>query len=442
MEITTEVNEVNSVTREIAITVASEDALKILDQAYLKIGRKAHLKGFRKGKVPRYVLEQYYKGDAEREAINTMVGRSLHKAITESDLQPITEPSVKDLSEFIPGMDFKYVSTVELRPVFELPALDALTVTRTTYEVNEDAVEFELNKIQEQASSIEPVSDRDTVAQGDFVEVNLSAIDAEGNAIDSLTRPGAQLEIGKGTFFKEVEQGLVGQTAKSEHDISLTVPEDHYLEAYREKTIVVHVKVLEIKTKVRPELNDDFAQDVDEKFQTIADLRSELQNRLEREALIRSEQEARESVIDALINAQEFEVPEGLVLERAQELAIEPFRQFPQETLMQFWQMQGEQMTEQAKPKALRQVRGGFFVAKLKDELAIDIVDADVDAHFEKLAKRTGEEAGKIKLLFNQNQQMDQLKDQLLAEKALDTVLEKAKIVAEEKSIRELQQGA
>ncbi len=431
LSIKSDVKETSPVERELTVAVAGDAVAKELDKAYRKLAQKVRLKGYRPGKVPRYVLEQYYKADTEQGVLEKILNDSFRQAIADNALQPVADPAIKAAGELLPGVDYTYTATVEIKPEIEIKAYKGLKLEKTIYTVKDDAIDAQIQAMRERQVEVTPVEDRDTVQQGDLVEANFSgAID--GEAVRGLGGVSYVIEVGGGRFYPEAEQALVGKKLGEQFDVDVAIPDDHRVEAARGKTATLSIKPSEIKVKVLPALDDDFAQDISDDYKTVDDLKAGIKKDLEDQAERRSKQELHNKAIDALIEANPFEVPKSLVERQAQQMAAESLQQVPQQLAERLWASQGEKLTEEARPRALRSVRGGLLIEKLIEVEGIEVSDEEMEQKFSEIAVSVGQSKKQVKQLYQRQNAVGDLEHQLASEKLLARVVEAADITEKE----------
>ena len=246
-----QLKETSAVQRELAIVIPGETVAKELDRAYRDLSGRVKMKGFRKGRIPRYVLEQYYKADTEQQVLEKIVGNSYREAIQEHALVPVAQPEIDTQSELIPGMDFAYSAKVEIKPDIKLEKVKGLDVEQTTWIVDDSSIDMELERLQEQFVEVKPVEGRDTIQQGDLAECNWSGSIGE-TPVKGLSGVSQIIEVGANKFFTEAEQALVGKKLEEQFTIDVKVSEDHPIEAARGKDVTLTIKPTEIKSRTVP----------------------------------------------------------------------------------------------------------------------------------------------------------------------------------------------
>ena len=264
----------------------------------------------------------------------------------------------------IAGLDFSFTATVEVKPEIEIAKWEGLQVEKTIFTVNDADIDAELGIMQERQVKIVPVEDRDVVQQNDLVELNFSGT-VDGENVQGLNGISYVVEVGAGRFYKEAEQTLVGKKLKESFNVDVEIPDSFRKEEYRGKTGTLQISPQGLKIKEKPALDDDFAKDVSDEFETLDALKNAIKENLDQQASNRTDGTLRDAVVDQLIEHNPFEVPESLVDQNVEQLVIDQLSQFPQEQAQQIWQMQGPKLKEESRPKALRQVRASLLLESM-----------------------------------------------------------------------------
>ncbi len=427
LQIRSEMKQLSPVERELSVVVPGTEIAKELDRAYRELSQKVRLKGFRQGKVPRYVLEQYYKADTEQRVLEHVVGASFREAVKTHSIEPVANPQIKTAGELIPGMDFSYSAKVEVKPAVEIKAFAGLELKRTRYEVTDADVERELQSLRERHAKVVAVEGRTDVQQGDLVETNWSG-EVDGEHAKGLSGLSYIVEVGAGTFpFKEADQALVGKKVDESFSVDVKVPDDYRVESLRGKTAKLTFKVLGLKHKTLPALDDEFAKDLSDEVESLEQLRTKIRTDMGEMAKARTEAETRNAVVEALIEKNPFDLPQALVERAAEQIAAEKLNRLPQQQAEMVWQQRGVQLKEDARPAAVRQVRMSLILEELVKREQIEVSDAEIDAHFEKIAAELGSSVKNVKNVYKKGRRLDELRFQLATSRMLDRVIEQAK---------------
>jgi trigger factor len=437
LQIRSEIKDLSSVERELAIVVPGDTVAKELDRAYKELSMKVKLKGFRPGKVPRYVLEQYYKKETEQQVLEKVVNSSFRQAIKNHEISPVNNPAVQAPSELIAGMDFSYSAKVEVKPVIDLKNWEGLALDKTVYTVSDKDIDAELARMREAHAKVAPVVGRDVIQQGDLVETNWSGT-VDGEPVKGLSGVAFVIEVGGKTFpYPEAHQALVGKTLGEDLSVDVKLPADFRLEALRDKTAVFKMRPLAIKEKTLPALDDEFAKDVSEKVETLEQLKGNISGELDKAATQRTKNQVRDAVITALVDGNPFEVPASLIDRQCEQVVVDRLQRLPQQQAEMIWQMQGQRLKEEARPQATRTVRISLLLEELVKRDGIKVTDAELEEHLENMARELNTPLKTVKQVFAKDNRLDELEFQLATQKALDKVIAAAKFNETSKSLSE-----
>jgi trigger factor len=421
-----EVKTLSSVEREISIVISSESIKREMDQAYQRLSTQVRLKGFRPGKVPKNVLEHYYKADVEKDVLNRLLNKSYQEAVTEHGLDPVSEPQIKIDQTFTPGADFAFQATVEIRPQIEVKVWEGLELSVPELKLDDALVDAEIEAMRDAHASIVPVSDRDSILQGDLVECSFSGT-VDGAHIKALSALNQTIEVGSGHFFPHAEQALVGHKLHDTVEVTVTLPENFKDEAQRGKEAVLTIVPASIKVKQKPALDDEFAKDVSDQFNSLEDLRSALRNEMAAAKSSREKEFKENAAIDALVQANPFDVPQSLIQRQAEQQAQRALASLPREQAESIWRDHAAALTEEAKPMALKTVRATLLCDAIARAQNIDVNDAEIDREFTMEAARMKVSVHKLRSYYNP-EDIDAMRRRLAAAKALALVVEKAHV--------------
>ncbi|MCC7070327.1 MAG: trigger factor [Deltaproteobacteria bacterium] len=427
LQIRSEMKQLSAVERELSVVVPGTEIAKELDRAYRELSQKVRLKGFRQGKVPRYVLEQYYKADTEQRVLEHVVGASFREAVKTHAIEPVANPQIKTAGELIPGMDFSYSAKVEVKPVVDIKQFAGFELKRTRYQVTDGDIDKELDSLRERHAKVVAVEGRSTAQQGDLVETNWSG-EVDGEHAKGLSGLSYIVEVGAGSFpFKEAEQALVGKGVDESFSVDVKVPDDYRQEPLRGKTAKLSFKVLGLKQKTLPALDDEFAKDLSDEVESLDQLRAKIRTDMEAMAKSRTDVETRNVVVEALIEKNPFDLPQALVDRAAEQIAAEKLNRLPQQQAEMVWQARGVQLKEDARPAAVKQVRMSLILEELVKREKIEVSDAEIDEHIEKIAAELGSSVKNVKNVYKKGRRLDELRFQLATARMLDRVIEQAK---------------
>lgn len=416
---------------KLTIEVSAEDFAKALDVAYNKNKGKMSVPGFRKGKVPKAMIEKMYGPevfyeDAANECIQNSYSEELDKA---EDLEVVSRPTI-DVVQCEKGKAFIYTAEVALKPDVELGKYKGVTIDKIDTEVSDEDVEAEIKKEQEANARTITVEDR-AVQDGD-----IAVIDFEG-FIDDVPFEGGKgenhsLTIGSGQFIPGFEEQLIGANSGDDVEVKVTFPEEYHAEDLAGKEAVFKCKVHEIKVKELPELDDEFASEVSE-FDTMAEYREDVKKNLADKKADEAKKAKEEAVITAIIEDSKMEIPEPMVETRAQQMISDYSQRLSMQglSLEQYFMFTGldmDKMLEQMKPGAMKAIQSRLVLEAVVKAENMEATEDEVNKEFEDMSKQYQMEVDKVKELIGADEySMKQIKEDICIQKAIDFVVENAK---------------
>jgi trigger factor len=428
METNTDIQMENlsDIKRKLQIVVPSAEVTEEFNRVYKDLGKRVKVKGFRPGKVPRSVLEMYYKKQVQDEVSDALVRRSLGDALKEKSLEAVGFNWPEPLPPVVSGEDFRYLVEVEVPPEFTVENYKGLTLEDQEVEVSDDMVEARLEEIRQNNAMLEPVSDPRGAEEGDFVVLDYQGYFA-GEALTEAKAENTYLEIGAGKFNLDFEKNLIGLAPGQESRFAVELPQDFFNPLLAGKVIEFAVKVQELKQKVVPELDDAFAESLGGNFQTLADLRQAIREDIikvrERERQGRLEDQA----LDQLIAAHPFETPPSLIRQE-QEGILRDQVHFMQSQGLNLEGMDMEKMLERLKPKAERRVKVRLIFDRIAAQENISLEEGEFEAGLAQIAERSGRPLAQVKQYYEENHLMEGLRRQLLDEKVMKLILDAAEL--------------
>ena len=428
---------------KLTIEVPAEELEKAIQSAYMKEKGRISLPGFRKGKVPRVMIEKMYGVEIFFEdAANELMTQEYPKAVEESGLDIVSRPTV-DITQIKKGEPFIFTAEVAVKPEVTLGKYMGVQVTKIDTSVTEEEIDAEINKERENNARTIAVEDR-PVADGDT-----AVIDYEGFVDDKPFEGGKgenhSLVIGSHSFIDTFEEQLIGKNAGDDVEVHVTFPEEYHAAELAGKPAVFKVKINEIKTKELPELDDDFAQDVSE-FDTLAEYRESVAAKLKEQKETAAKRDKEEEAITKIVEKSGMEIPDAMVDTQVETMIRDFANRLSQQGLsmeqyMQFSGQTQEQLQEQMKPEAVKRIQTSLVLEQIAKEENIQVSDEDVDAEIVKMAEMYGMEADKLKEYMGDSEK-DSMKKDLAIQKAVDLVMENVKERAKAKSKKEKDEAA
>ena len=370
------------------IEIPEVDFEKAIQEAYIKNRSRFNIPGFRKGKVPRKIIELNYGPEFfYEEAINLILPEAYNNAVEELKLEPVDQPEV-DIDEIEKGKPIVVKIEVVVKPEVNIGDYKSIEIEKIEYNVTDDNITEELKSVQEMNGRIIDVEDR-AVKTGDILNIDYKGFVGE-EQFQGGTAEAQELEIGSGRFIPGFEEQLVGKNKGEEVDVVVTFPEEYHAEELKGKEAIFKVKINEIKEKELPELDDEFAKDVSE-FDTLEEYKNDIKEKLEKEFKEKEEVENENNLIEKVIESCEVDIPEAMIDTQLQnELSDFDYRMRTQginlEQYLQITNSTIDSLKEQLRPMAAQRVKGDLVLEAIAKAENITVTEEDIDKELEKMA--------------------------------------------------------
>jgi trigger factor len=411
--------------------VSAEEFEAALDKAFAKVVKTVQVPGFRKGKMPRGMFEKRFGIESlYQDAVDIVLPDAYVKAVEESGIDPIDQPSI-DIEEIERGKALVFTADVTVKPEVKLGEYKGLEVEELDVAVTDEDVDNELQQLRERHAEL-VVKEEGTVEEGDTVVMDFEGF-LDGEAFDGGKGENHSLEIGSGQFIPGFEEKLVGKELGVETEIQVTFPEDYHAEELAGKEATFKVTIHEIKSKELPELDDEFAKDVDDEVETLDALKAKKREQLESEKKQSADNAKREDLINKATDNAEVEVPEVMVDTELDRM----MREFEQRLQMQgmtldlYYQFSGQDenaLKEQMREDAGKRVKTNLTLEAIVKAENLDVTDEDVNTELETMAGMYGTDKEQLKQMLGGN--LDAIKEDLLFRKAIDFLVDNSKTVA------------
>ena len=413
---------------KLTIEVPAEDVEKALQAAYLKERKRISLPGFRKGKVPRQMIEKMYGPEVfYDDAANHMISEAYGKAYDECGLEIVSQPKV-EVTQLEKGKPFIFTAEVAVKPEVTLGEYKGLKVEKSDVEVTDEEVDAEIEKERERNARTVEVTDR-AVQDKDEVTLDFEGF-VDGEAFEGGKGEDYPLTIGSGAFIPGFEDQLIGAEIGKEMEVNVTFPEEYQAKDLAGKEAVFKCTVKAIKVKELPELDDDFASDVSEEGETMEEYRAEVRGKLkERKESAAKEKKENQAVEQAAANA-EIDLPEPMVELQARQMADDFARRIMQQgmSLEQYFQFTGlseEKMMEELKPQAEKRIRTRLVLEAIVAAENIEVSDERLEEELKKMADAYQMEVDKLKEFMGENEKK-QMKEDIAVQEAVTLITEAA----------------
>lgn len=421
------------VTGQIEFTIERATIEEGLDRAFKKIRGRLNVPGFRKGKVPRKLFNKMYGEEALYEdALNDLLPRAYQKALAEledEDFELVGEPSI-DIKSMEKDADWEIIAEVPLKPEVTLGDYKNIEVTKQDRTVTDEDVADELESRRQRA--VELALKDDAAEEGDTVVIDFEGY-KDGEKFDGGSAENHSLELGSGQFIPGFEDQLIGAKSGDEKDVEVTFPEEYGAEELAGQDVVFKVVVHEVKEKRVPELDDEFAKDVDDEVETLDELKYKIRQQLEK-SKDRAATEATddEAIQKAVENAEVPEIPEAMIdeeVDRQFNLFINNLQQqgISKDQYMSMIGTSEQELRDQFRNEADFNVKTNLVLEAIAKAENIDVTTEDIDAEIKDLAEQYGMEEDRVRGILSE----DLLKHDISLKKSIDLITTTAEEVLE-----------
>lgn len=412
---------------KLTIEVPAEELEKALQNAYLKNRKQISVPGFRKGKVPRQMIEKMYGPEIfYDDAANALIPDAYAAAVDECELELVSRPAIS-IEKIAKGESFVFTAEVAVKPEVTLGQYKGIEVEKEDTSATEEEIQAALNKEQESNSRTITVEDR-AVQDGDMTVIDFEGF-ADGTAFEGGKGTDYPLTIGSGAFIPGFEEQLIGAEIGKEVEVNVTFPEEYHAKDLAGKPAVFKCTVKEIKVKELPDLDDEFAKDVSE-FDTLEEYKADLKKKLEEKKAEEAKGRKEDAVIEKIIEGASMEIPDAMVETQAEQL-VDDFAQRLQMQGMsmdQYMQYTGagmEAMIERMKPQAVKRIQSRLVLEAVAAAEQIEIGEDEIEAEIGRMAEAYKMEVEKVKEILGESEK-ENMKDDLAIRKAIDLVTEAA----------------
>lgn len=413
---------------KLTIETGVEEFEKAIEKAYQKQKNKISIPGFRKGKVPRQMVEKMYGKEVFfEEAANIMIPDAYDKALDECEEEIVSSPQI-EVTQIEAGKPFVFTATVALKPEVKLGKYKGVKIDKIETEVTEEEVDAQIERERENNARNITVDDR-PVEDGDMTTLDFEGF-VDGEAFEGGKGENYPLTIGSGAFIPGFEEQLVGAKIGEETEVKVTFPEDYQAEHLQGKEAVFKCTVKEIRKKEFPELNDEFASDISE-FDTLAEYREDVKKNLQEQKTKDAKREREEAAVKAAVEDAEMEIPEAM-LETQQKQMVDEFAQritMQGISMEQYLQLTGsnyQQMVEQVKPQAEERVRSRLVLEAVAKAENLEATEEDYEEELKTMADVYQMEVDKVRELMRERDKKGIMQD-LAVRKAAEFIAENAK---------------
>ncbi len=422
------IEDVSTVKKILHVEIPQEEVALELDKAYENLKKTAKLKGFRPGKTPRSVLENFFKKDVHADVSSKLIQDSFIDAVKEKELKIVGDPKIEP-----PAFDekgpYKYDATIEVKPVIADIEFKGLQLKKNIYTISDDEVEAQLKMLQKNLAQQKTIEEVRPAREDDFVLITYEGF-KDGKPFDETAKTeNFTMKLGQGRITKDFDTNVTGMKAGEKKDFSVNFPEDYFNSKLAGLEITFNVTLNDVREEILPEIDDDLAKNLGS-FTTLEDLKNAIRENLDQGYKKRVEQELNELIFSSLISKTEFEVPEALVDFELEQILADAERSFSyHNTSMESLGLSREILSEKYRETAEKQIRRHLILDKIIEQEKLTLNDEDLEEGFKKMSESFNQPVEEIKKFYKQNKdKLDYFKHTLLEKNAINLIIESSTI--------------
>ena len=419
------------------VTINEEEVEEALAESYKRVVKKVNIPGFRKGHVPRAILEkQFGKEVLYEEAIDIILPKGYLKALEEYNLEPIDQPKLDVKEAFEAGKTFAFKATVEVLPEVKLGQYKGLEIEKPKVEIKDEQVAERLASLQERHSEL-VLSDKKELEKGDFAVIDFEGY-IDGQPFSGGAAQAFSLEIGSGSFIPGFEDQLIGMEVGTDRDIKVTFPEDYPREDLTGKEATFKVSLKEIKVKEIPAADDEFAKSVGD-FETIEELKADLCEKMIEWAKQDAEVSFAQAAINKAVENAELETPETLVKREMDDLLHRfehnlAYQGLTLEKYLDYVKKTKEEVLEDFRPEAVKRIKTDLVLSNIAQVEKLEVTEEELNERLQELAERYQQKnSAKLRETLEKKGQLSSIRQAILLEKASDFIKENTTPIEVEK---------
>ena len=420
------VEQISEITSRVNVEVDEEAVSRQLRKAYNRLNRSAKVKGFRPGKVPLTILKRHYGDQVNHEVGLELVNDTLMEAVQQTGMEVVSQTDL-DREPLHEGEPFRYSFVVEVKPQIHAQDYRNLPAKRPPVAVSDEEVAAELDLRRQANFHLRSLEEPRPIQQGDHAVLDFKTF-VDGKPVPDGEAKGFHLEVGSNRFSPEFENELIGTSKGEEREIQVDYPVDYGNKHLAGKKATFQVAVRDIKEKVLPELDDEFAKNLGE-FESLEDLRLAIRQELESNKRKRVEDEVWVQICDELLNRNPFAVPKSMVEQELQRmLDTIRFRLSSQNLTLEQAGMDEDTFKERNRQMAEKRVRTSILLERISHQEGLEISDEDLEQGLKRTAEKMNQPYEKVRDFYLRSNMMDSYRHQLLEEKVIDFLQDQADI--------------
>lgn len=418
-----DVENLDRVRKKIQVSLEEDKVGALRDSVFEEVRKRARIKGFRPGKVPRSIVENYYKDVIDEEVKKKIVESTMEEVFLETKVNPVSQPQVTFPED---GSEASYVMECEVLPEFELPQYKGLDVEMEQLKITEEEVDNRVEALRQIHASLVDKAAEEPASNGDLVIVQYEGFH-QGKPVKDVKSDAYPVALGAPGLIPEFQEGLMGMKVNEEKELTIDFPSDNPDKSVAGKQVVFKIRVKEIKQQQSPELNDEFAKDAG--FEDMVLLREGVTAELQKEKDSRQKMAANEALVDALLAGTDIPVPPRMLEKRVEAMAQDARMRMRADRLGAEQEVRiAMALRKEMEPEAEKRIRAEMVLSKIAEAEGITVDDADVDQRLQRIAEDTKRAYDYVRDFYEKNDLIDGLQASILEEKSLEFVKNNATI--------------
>jgi len=431
-EVVVKIEDLSSIKKKISLEIPWDEVKNELNAVYHDVSKKAKIKGFRPGKIPRKILETYFKDQAETEAATNIVNKYYWQTLEERGIIPVSQPEIKQ-DGIKQDADYCFSASFEIEPELEPKGYKGLELEKEEIKVTDDDVKKRIDEIKQMFATMEEVTEDRPVITGDFVVIDFDG-SLDGEAYDELKSENYFLEIGSGKFVPGFEDQLIGLKKGETREIKVTFPESYHENKFAGKEVIFKVTVNGIREKKLPENDENLVKNF-EKYNSFEDFQNDVRKSLEEKVGQMAKINLQNSITDALIKGNDFEAPSALVERQIYYMMADTQQRMitagiDEQSVMDFTL----KMRDKYKDDAEKIVKSFLLIKKIAEKESLIAEEQDIEQYLQDLAVQSGRDYESLKKMYDDEKKKDSLTMELMQKKVFDFIEKNANIKVVEKT--------
>jgi trigger factor len=410
------------------ITVPVEDVDAETGRVISEVQKRARLPGFRPGKAPASLIRRQFQSDIRQQVLESLIPKYFRKQAEQEDLRVVGTPDITDV-HFHSGEPLRFKAEFEVAPEIELKNYKDVTVPYQDPEITDEDITKRIEEIRQQKAEYVNIDPR-PVQDGDVAVVSLESV--AGVQGDPVKQDEVMLEIGAADTLEAFTENLRGMSPGEEKEFEVSYPDDYGQPKLSGRTVRFRARLKGVRKKELPELNDDFAQDLGD-YRTVEELREAIRRSLFAQRQFEAQQEAKNKLVDALVDTHDFPVPEAFVDRQIRNRVEQSLRTLAAEGVdPKSLQLDWQKVKSSQRDKSVREVKASLLLSKIAERETIDATRDEVDREVDRIAKQQREPFAAVRLRFEKDGTLGRIASHIQSEKTLNFLFEHARKVAPE----------